>query len=55
MTIIYVQYCDKTSVVNGTDLIMDTDHLYVYNGEELIGVYRLSEVTAAYKTTKASD
>lgn len=50
MAKVTVIFNDKTSVINADTLIVDAGYIYAYLGEDLRGVYKLSNVLAAYKT-----
>jgi hypothetical protein len=47
---VFVMFADKISVLPATTMLVDGEHLYVYNGEDLVGLYRVEDVIAAYKS-----
>ena len=48
----YIQTQNVTSIITGTTMFIDGDKLYVYNGEELKGIYRTESIIVAYRTDK---
>lgn len=47
---VFVMFADKISVLPATTMLVDGEHLYVYNDEDLVGLYRVEDVIAAYKS-----
>ena len=43
---VFVMFADKISVLPATTMLVDGEHLYVYNGEDLVGLYRVEDVIA---------
>lgn len=48
----YIITTQGTSVIVGTTMFIDGDILYVYDGEDLAGLFRMDEVREAHKTTE---
>lgn len=46
----YIATTQCTAVISGATWFVDGDVLYVYDGEELAGMFRLEEIHIAYRS-----
>ena len=52
MSRFYIKTTDSTAIITGTKMFIDGDMLYVYNGEELYGMFRVDAIVDAHRTDR---
>jgi hypothetical protein len=48
----FIKTTDSTSIINGDYMTVHGDYLFVYAGEELVGMFRSDAIIDAHKTEK---
>lgn len=46
----YIKTTDSTTIITADHMFLDGNYLYVYNGEELYGMYKADAVIDAHRT-----
>ena len=46
----FIKTTETTSIINGEKMFIDGDYLYVYNEEELVGMYLQDAIIDAHRT-----
>ena len=53
MSRFFIKTKESTSVISGTKMFLDGEYLYVYNGDELFGMFLASAIIDAHRTERA--
>lgn len=48
----YIKTKDGVSIIEGDNMFIDGDYLYVYKGQDLYGMYLVANVVEAHRTVK---